>query len=232
MKIIRCVKLKNVIAVTVVIIMILCLAIGVGRIKHTGNAIVPYTIVLDAGHGGRDNGVTGVNGTIESEVNLQIVKKLKTQFVNLGFRVVLTRENESGLYSENVDNYKKDDMAKRKAIIEKSNPDLVISIHQNSYPSSHSKGAQVFCMENDTESEKFANAIQSQLIANLPDARTSISYGDYYLLKCTKMPSVIVECGYLTNAEEEALLISENYQEKVAYTIACGVIKYLGLHND
>ena len=232
MKIIRCVKLKNVIAVTVVTIMILCLAIGVGRIKHTENAIVRYRIVLDAGHGGRDNGVTGVNGTIESEVNLQIVKKLKTQFVNLGFRVVLTRENESGLYSENVDNYKKDDMAKRKAIIEKSNPDLVISIHQNSYPSSHSKGAQVFCMEKDTESEKFANAIQSQLISNLPDARTSISYGDYYLLKCTEMPSVIVECGYLTNAEEEALLISENYQEKVAYTIACGVIKYLGLHND
>ncbi len=232
MKIIKCFKLRTIIAVSIAIIIVACMFIGIKKIKHTENSIVPYTIVLDAGHGGRDNGVTGVNGTVESEINLQIVKRLRTQFENLGFRVVLTRENESGLYSENVSNYKKDDMTKRKEIIEKSKADLIISIHQNSYPSSHSKGAQVFCLEKNTESEKFANAIQSQIIASLPNARSSISYGDYYLLKCSKMPSVIVECGYLTNVEEEVLLNSADYQEKVAYTIACGVLKYLGFNND
>ena len=188
-----------------------------------------YTILLDAGHGGRDNGVSGLSGTAEAPINLQVVKKLEKELRAIGFKVVLTRTNDGGLYEENVDNYKLSDMEKRKEIIEKSNADLIVSIHQNSYPNSHAVGAQVFCLEKNTESEKFATAIQSELKKLLPNARETISYGDYYLLKCSKMPSVIVECGYLTNPEEEKLLQDEQYQERIAYSITCGIIRYFGV---
>ena len=193
------------------------------------NDYLPYKIVLDAGHGGRDDGCSGSNGVKESEVNLAITKKVKALLEDYGFRVVLTRKDENGLYEENVDNYKLSDMAKRLEIIEKERPNFVVSIHQNSYPNSHAVGAQVFCLEKNTESEKFATAIQSELKKLLPNARETISYGDYYLLKCSKMPSVIVECGYLTNPEEEKLLQDEQYQERIAYSITCGIIRYFGV---
>jgi len=188
-----------------------------------------YTVLLDAGHGGRDNGVSGASGTSEAPINLEIVRKLETELRAIGFKVVLTRTNKNGLYEENVDNYKLSDMEKRKEIIENSNADLIVSIHQNSYPNSHAVGAQVFCLEKGTESENFANSIQTELKKLLPNARETISFGDYYLLKCSNMPSVIVECGYLTNPEEEKLLQDEKYQERVAYAITCGIIRYFGV---
>lgn len=187
-----------------------------------------YTILLDAGHGGRDNGVSGVTGTAEAPINLEIVRKLEKELRSIGFKVVLTRTNENGLYEENADSYKLSDMEKRKEIIEKSSADLIVSIHQNSYPNTHAVGAQVFCLEKETESENFANSIQAELKKLLPNARETISYGDYFLLKCSSMPSVIVECGYLTNPEEEKLLQDEAYQERLAYAITCGIIRYFG----
>ena len=178
---------------------------------------------------GRDDGCSGVNGTKESIINLKISKTLKTYLETLGINVVMTRQDSNGLYEANVDNYKQSDMAKRIEIIEEANPDMVISIHQNSFSDSSQCGAQAFYQEGDEKSKAFAESVQSQLISQLPNARSEANFGDYYLLKESNVSSVLVECGYLTNANEEELLNSTDYQNKVAYSIMCGVVKYFEL---
>lgn len=190
------------------------------------NDYLPYKIVLDAGHGGRDDGCSGVNGVKESEVNLAITKKVKALLEDYGCRVVLTRKDEKGLYEENVDNYKLSDMAKRLEIIEKEKPNFVISIHQNSYSDSNQKGAQAFYQEGDELGQALAEKMQTQLFAQLPNARENANKGDYYILNESEYPGIIVECGYLTNEEEEMLLKTSEYQTKVAYAIVCGIVRF------
>ena len=223
---------------TLLIILALCLTttlIGISIVKSTSNTKIPqttYTIVLDAGHGGRDNGCSSQDGIKESDINLSITKTLKNYLSTLGINVVLTRHDSGGLYKSNVDNYKLDDMNARIEIINKSNPNLVISIHQNSYPDSTLRGAQAFYQENDEISREFASCIQSQLLSQLEHTRTSYNHGDYYILNQSKTPAVLIECGYLTNNEDAQLLSSVNYQNKVAYAIMCGVVKYFGLYGN
>lgn len=187
-----------------------------------------YTIVIDAGHGGRDYGCQGVNGVKESEINLKIAKSLQTYMKTLDINVVMTRVDANGLYSADAENFKVSDMTARMKIIEKASPNMVISIHQNSYADHTLQGAQVFYQDGCEESVEFADAVQSQLCSILGSTR-QISHGDYYLLKESKVPSIIVECGYLTNASEEAKLNTTEYQNKVAYAILCGLIKCFGL---
>jgi len=192
--------------------------------------LLGYTIVLDAGHGGRDNGCSGrITDVKESDVNLAIVKKLEKQLRAFGFNVVLTRHGKEGLYQENVDNYKRSDMEKRADIILASNADLVVSVHQNSFPSQHQRGAQAFYNTNSLEGEFFAKSIQKQLLKLLPYARKEANFGDYYMLKIVKVPTVIVECGYLTNSEEEQLLQNAIYQDRIAYAILCGIVEYFDI---
>ena len=189
-----------------------------------------YTIVLDAGHGGRDAGCSGINtGVSESEIALSITKKLESYLKNFGFNVVLTRTNSDGLYKENVDNYKKSDMENRKKIIEKSKADMILSIHLNSYPEITQKGAQAFYQKGSPKGENLAKAIVSQLVNILNTTRNEALSGDYYILKCGgDIPASIVECGFLSNPEEEALLVTDDYQNDVAYAIFCGIVKYFG----
>ena len=226
----KVIKVKSLIVCLVIIATSVCLSVGI--VKAVGKTDIPkkiYTIVLDSGHGGRDNGCSGKNGSVESELNLDIAKKLKTYLETLGIRVVMTRSDGNGLYEAKADNYKQSDMAKRIEIINKASPDMVISIHQNSYSDSSQKGAQVFYQEGDSVSLGFANSLQSQLIAQLPNARSEANDGDYYILKECGLPAVLVECGYLTNEEEELLLLTEEYRSKVAYAIMCGIVKYFDL---
>ena len=183
-------------------------------------------VVIDAGHGGIDGGCEGVSGTTERVINLEYAKTLKSYFENYGYKVVMTRENLDGLYSNFSSNKKKDDMLARKKIIENANADVVISIHMNAFPLQSSRGAQVFYSKEHEVSKKLAECIQDVFIENLPKARKNADVGDYYLLNCSNIPSVIVECGFLSNPEEEQLLLSENYREKLCYSIMCGVAKY------
>lgn len=206
--------------------------LGVGVVKVVSMDAIPktnYVVVIDAGHGGRDDGCSGVNGTKESNINLAIAKKLKNDLESLGIKVVLTRSDNNGLYKSNVDNYKQSDMSERIKIIEESNADMVISIHCNSYADSSVSGAQTYYHEGDEIGKEFAEAVQEQLKKQLQNARGEIGKGDYYLLKETGAPAVIVECGYLTNAQDEELLQTEDYQTRVSYAIMCGVIKYFSL---
>ena len=222
--------IKTIAIVTITCLIITALSIGIIKTSRQDNIPRPqYTIVLDAGHGGRDDGCSSLSGVKESDINLAITKTLRTYLTTLGINVVLTRHDAGGLYSANADNYKLSDMQARMDIINNCNPDLVISIHQNSYTDPSLRGAQAFYQENDEISMKFASCVQDQLISQLVDARQECNYGDYYILKESNLPAVLIECGYLTNTEETNLLSSPDYQNKVAYAIMCGVVKYFGL---
>ena len=223
-------KLKNlIIAICLIVTSILC-SIGIVSVVESKDIPKPkYVIVLDAGHGGRDEGCLGVTGTKESEINLKIAKTLKVYLETLGIKVVLTRSDGNGLYDANAQNFKVSDMENRVEIIKKANPDMVISIHCNSYTDSTQIGAQAFFQESDEKSEAFAACVQNQLISQIENARKSHSKGDYYLLKESPSPAILVECGYLSNLTEEKLLNSVTYQNKISYAIMCGVVKYFNL---
>jgi N-acetylmuramoyl-L-alanine amidase len=226
----RVIKLKPVLMFVAIFLASVLLSLGIVSVVKREQVPRPiYTIVVDAGHGGRDNGCSGANGTIESDINLEIARILKLYLESLDINIVMTRSDGNGLYKANADNYKQSDMEKRIEIIEKCSPNMVISIHQNSFSDSSQRGAQAFYQEGDEVSENFAKSVQSQLKSQLPNARAECNDGDYYILKECGLPAVLIECGYLTNPEEESLLSSKDYQNKVAYSIMCGVVKYFGL---
>lgn len=187
-----------------------------------------YTIVLDAGHGGIDGGsVSPFSGVDENYLNLKYTLTLKSYLEELGIKVVLTRTNLNGLYSLFSENKKKDDMEKRRQIIEHAKANLVVSIHMNSFPLSSSRGAQVFFKEGDTASQYVAQNIQNVFYKNLPYARKEALKGDYYILNCSNTTSVIVECGFLSNREEEKLLQNDDYMRKVCMCIVYGIVMSL-----
>ena len=125
------------------------------------------TVVIDSGHGGIDPGKKSDNGILEKDVNLSIAKKLQKKLIDTGFNVVMTREDENGLYSENDDNKKIADMKKRCQIIKDSKADIVVSIHQNSFQSQDVKGAQVFYYKHSVEGKKLAEILQASFKENL-----------------------------------------------------------------
>lgn len=171
----------------------------------------------------------GASGITESTLNLEYAKTLRRYFSEYGFNVIMTREGENGLYSAFSKNKKKDDMQKRKQIIENSGANFVISIHMNSFPTGSSRGAQVFYAKDNNVSKSLADCIQTEFLRTLIKPRKNSSVGDYYILSCTNVPSILIECGFVSNAEEENLLISKDYREKLCYSILCGSIMYLGV---
>lgn len=193
----------------------------------SGESVLNYTIVLDAGHGGIDGGTVGVNTKItEAEINLSVTKKLETLLSGFGFKVVLTRHDSGGLYSINAENKKQDDMKKRKTIINNANPNMVVSIHMNSYIDAREHGAQAFYLVGDDDSKMLADNIQADMKSKLVNAREHSNHADLYILKCADVPSVIVEGGFLSNPSEEALLVTSEYQSKIAYSIFCGILRF------
>ena len=209
-------------------ILFFCATIVFTAVKVSGGVIESgVTVVIDAGHGGIDGGVVGASGTKEAEINLDVAKKLKIQFEQRGFAVVMTRENKEGLYGIYSSGFKKRDMQKRKEIIEQANPLIVISIHMNRHSSPSTKGAQVFYDSQNEKGKILANYIQGQLNDNVSDKKRVEKSGDYYMVKCSEIPSVIVECGFLSCPQEEALLKTDEYQTKLSYYIFAGALKYL-----
>lgn len=186
-------------------------------------------VVIDPGHGGRDPGKVGVNGALEKDINLKIAFKLKNLLELNDIKVIMTREDDNGLYSETDSNKKNADLNKRVDIIHSNNADLAISIHQNSFTEEYVKGAQVFYHSQSKEGKRLAEIIQEQLKETLADGnhRKAKSNSNYYMLKKTQCPLVIVECGYMSNYKEAALLVDEEYQEKLAWGIHLGIMRYL-----
>ena len=187
-------------------------------------------IVLDAGHGGIDGGVVGKDTNVkESDVNLAITYEVKTALEALGFKVVLTRKTEAGLYGTAAKGFKKRDMQKRREIIEEADPAMVISIHQNFYPTRGTRGAQVFYSKKSGTGQRLALLLQQDLnglYAKEGARGRNAASGQFYMLECSDCPSVLVECGFLSNREDERLLTSASWQKALANVIAEGVMSY------
>lgn len=199
------------------------LASGQKQEKNRG-----YVVVIDPGHGGKDPGKVGISGVLEKEINLQIAKKVQRLLEAEDVTVVLTREEDAGLYQESDRNKKVADMRARCELIAQMQPDAVVSIHQNSYHEEGVKGGQCFFHTSSKEAEELAKLIQEQLCRMDKENKRQVQENSsYYLLKKTSAPTVIVECGFLSNREEEGKLTQESYQEQLAWAIHLAVLKYL-----
>lgn len=186
-------------------------------------------IVVDAGHGGNDPGKVGINNALEKEINLALALKLAELLEEKDIEVVLTRDSDTGLYPDNASNKKAADMQARCQIISEAAPIFTISLHQNSYPSAEIKGAQVFYYGQSKKGEALAVILQESLVTRVDpeNRRTAKANDSYYLLKKTPTPTVIVECGFLSNPTEADLLLDEDYQNKLVRAIYMGILEYL-----
>ena len=186
-------------------------------------------VVIDSGHGFFDAGKIGVGGTQEKEINLVIAQKLRDMLELQGIHVRMTRENDEVLYDGEPPADKKEDMRQRTALMNEQGCLLAVSIHQNSFTEEKYKGAQAFYYKPSEESHRLASAIQQSLIEfqDPENTRQEKANEDYYILRKGRVPTVICECGFLSNPEEEALLCTEAYQEKTAWAISVGILRYL-----
>lgn len=186
-------------------------------------------IVIDAGHGGGDPGKVGINDALEKDINLSVALKLKSLLEQKDIKVVLTRESDTSLAPAGANNQKAADMQQRCQIITETNPVFTISIHQNSYTTPDIRGAQVFYYGQSDKGEELAAILQKNLISRLDpeNRRTAKANESYYLLKKTPTPTVIVECGFLSNPEEAELLLDADYQNKLSRAIYMGILEYL-----
>lgn len=219
------IKKRTLCAILVGVILV-CSVVGVCyAVRAASSPKAQYTIVIDAGHGGRDGGAVGSTGVTESELNLEFSLKLKEMCEEYGFKVVLTRKDMNGLYSLFATNKKKSEMKKRQEIIEKAKPDVVVSIHMNSFSSS-SSGAQCFYASGNEAGEKLATRVQQALSTEIEHTGVTAKVGDFYVLNCIDYASVLVECGFLSNPEEEQKLCDEEYQTNFCRTLLYGILDY------
>ncbi len=187
--------------------------------------IASKNIVIDAGHGDWDPGKVAKDGTLEKDINLQISKYLQGYLEQSGGFVLTTRTDDTAL-----SNKKREDLKERKNIANDEEVDLLVSIHQNSFPKENVKGAQVFYYEGSEESKKLAECVQNRLKEiDSTNNRIAKENKDYYLLKQTTMPAIIVECGFLSNTEENNNLKNEEYQKKIAWAIYLGILDYYSM---
>ncbi len=196
------------------------------KMVSSGNVTAKSRVlVLDSGHGGDDPGKIGVNQAKEKEVNLNISKKIKKRLEKKGWQVVMTREKDIMLGNPKAGNRKIHDMKARVELINKTMPQAAVSIHQNSYQDEEIHGAQVFYYSHSEEGKRMAEVMQKALLeVDEENTRQAKANDTYYLLKRTEVPTIIVECGFLSNPEEAEKLIDPEYQKKLADAIVEGII--------
>lgn len=186
-------------------------------------------VCLDVGHGGNDPGKVGVDGSLEKDINLAIALKVRDYLEQSDVRVMMTREDDRGLYKESDSGKKAADMRNRCAMIDEAAPELVVSVHQNSYHDEAISGGQVFYYKTSEKGKKLAEILQKRFdyVLGEKNRRLAKHNESYYLLLHVKCPIVIVECGFLSNWEEAALLNTPEYQDRMAWTIHMGIMEYL-----
>lgn len=196
--------------------------------KNTEQKLKNVTVVIDAGHGGFDPGKVGINDELEKDINLSIALKLCKKCESEGINVVMTRTKDKDL-SDGGSNKKTEDMKNRIDIINGANADFCISIHQNSYTSKDVRGAQVFYYTYSENGERLAEILQKSIVKNVDSTnhRKEKSDNSYYILKNSKCPAVIIECGFLSNWNDATNLKDEYYQDKFVNAIYEGMIEYL-----
>lgn len=221
--------------VKVIVGIVATLIIGLGYFKYANSAVETFslptaskTIVIDPGHGGFDPGKVGITGVNEKEINLKIALKLRDYLEQSGAYVIMTRTEDVDLDGDDTKSWKKGDMVNRSEKVNNSDGDIMVSIHQNAFPQSNVRGGQVFYHKDSDDGENLAKYIQKsiKMHADTENKRVAKHNGDYYVLRTTKVPAVIVECGFLTNPEEERKLNTDDYQEKIAWAIYVGIVEY------
>ena len=192
-------------------------------------------VVVDAGHGGRDGGVVGkITKVKESDLNLAISFLLQQLLQDNGFEVYMTRTTDEGLYGEAKANRKMKDLRARESLINSVKPDLMVSIHHNSFHRSLERGAQVFYSvgcDKQSASQLVARTVQATLNSALLESDRVAKKGDFYIINCTMFPSVLVECGFLSTPAEEELLVTKEYQARIAQAIFDGIKQSFLLKN-
>lgn len=189
-------------------------------------------IVVDAGHGWPDGGAVGKSGTVECELNLAVAQKLQREMVERGYSVIMTRDGKNGIYDDenaSIRVKKKSDMKKRLDLLNTSHADIFVSIHMNNFPQSKYRGSEVIYSENYLQSALLAELIHKEMIAIDPAVKpreVKKAEKTLFLLKNAQIPAVIVECGFLSNPEDEKLLNDESYQDRISAAICQGIVKY------
>ncbi len=233
----RIIYISTKVLYTVIIIVIFlfsCVIIFFNEYHKTKEIYLPITnriIGIDPGHGGVDSGALSKEGIEEDDINLKIALKLKRYIEQSGGIAVLTRDEDKGLYtkkSSTLKQMKTEDLKNRKALIEDSACDIFLSIHLNSFTKPKYSGAQTFYSKRFPESQKLAYILQDELrdVLNKENKRLPEINEEVYLLKEMDIPSVLIEAGFLSNDIEAKLLNTSEYQEKVAWSIYAGIIKY------
>lgn len=195
-------------------------------IDTTSVGILYKTVIIDPGHGGFDPGKPGINGEDEKHLNLKIALKLREELEKVGVKVLMTRTTDDDVDGMDGVKHKSKDMQQRKKLAEGG--DILVSIHQNSFTQESIRGAQVFYSRESSSGKKLADCIQKSIKDNVDKSNKRVAKNNtnYYVLRAVKIPSVIVECGFLTNTEEEKLLNTESYQEAMARGIYLGICDY------
>jgi len=195
--------------------------------------VAPKTVILDAGHGGIDPGaVSDYSGLKEKDVNLNIVMFVKNLLEKDNYKVILTRDADQLVHSDDAKTIlqkRREDLTRRKKIMDESGADIVVSIHLNKFVQTQYHGAQAFLPPNSPNSQKLANEIQKSIRLNVDNANDRVALlkkDPIMILKNLKTTTVVVECGFLSNSDEEKKLATEDYQSKLAAAIKGGVDNY------
>lgn len=191
-----------------------------------------FCVILDAGHGGFDGGAVAYDGTAEKDINLNITQKLRDLLEFNGVRVIMTRTEDTGTESISgpIARRKKSDLENRLALMGRNPDSIYVSIHLNKYTTSSAAGAQVFYTSNVDSAVNLAESVQGMITQMLQPENTRVVKAggkNTYLLHKATVPAVIVECGFLSNHRELELLKNEEYQSKMAFAVANGILQYL-----
>lgn len=190
--------------------------------------VTEHIVVLDAGHGYPDGGATNSDGISEADINLSIIMKLQELLEASDCQVILTRSDENGIYDADAKSKKTSDLKNRIEIINNSSADILVSVHLNKISQSKYYGWQSFFQEDNESSETLAKSIQSNLnyAIQKTNKREALSISNIYLMDNSTIPSVIVECGFLSNPEEAILLQDDEYQSELAWGIYTGIMDF------
>lgn len=216
--------------------LIICLLSAVRINKNTISVSVPPdnrpTVIIDAGHGGEDGGAISSSGLLEKDINLSIALTLQKLFTQSGFEVVMTRTEDKAIYSENCESLREkkvSDIHNRTNICNQNQNNIFISIHQNKFEQSKYSGTQVFYSSNNILSSELAECIQNVIKGTLQknnNRQCKPSDDNVYILKHAEVPAILIECGFLSNPQEEASLKTEQYRNQLAFAIFSGFLEF------
>ncbi len=194
---------------------------------------MPYTVIIDAGHGGEDGGAVSKSGLLEKDINLEISSNIYDMLRLNGINVIMTRTEDKMLYDryENYSGHKKAfDLRARLDIAKETENPIFVSIHINSFPQEKYSGLQVYYSKNTESSKELADIIQSNvksLIQKENERQTKPATSNIYLLDRIESTAVLVECGFISNEAEAALLSDANYRKKLAFVISTSISEYI-----